>query len=745
MATNWINDLLGKTVITNAGGQLPDRKFLQFINGTVVDDPATGRTVVDLSSGGGGGAGWPTVLGIDPTSGANSPSIDAGQHLNFNEVDIRTTQFGSTVFESDAVAGELRATTGHRLTGSESGVGIGTSIETGASSRGVRADNPQLAVAFQPQRSPALSLRGSGWFTDTAAAYQVLWGFQVRPSGNTTSTALDVGGLTVRTALSGAGEFDVARFEANAGGASRWFAILSSVGAIAASSGRGLRVGDDFQATARNDVSGDTRWFEFNSGLFGADDVLMGYTAGGTGLFGIVADLNGTPVPRLLQTDFDFVLFASDGVNPIAQINDDAAVFTGPDGVNWSGIIDLDPSTNPIGEAVSIEATGTTIGVSTINETQATAGVQQFSRYIAWSNEQWDSDAAVSYPNTWGFQLRAPAHDHSVLPDPYGALVLRANHRDLTQLDVFEIRHELDPGDFAHTFIGPTDGDSNFVLTMHGRNAVSAATPGRNLEIYGGDGQTTGVGGSVILGSGASPGGTEGNVLAVKRHPTAEVISLADEVALGAVNLVAATAGTDQFSPMLAWSGSAWQSFIFAPRQTTWATQLRTFAFDETVLIDFGALAFRAQSAVTERDVLLMRAQETSGGTWVTLLYREADDQGIIGLRGTDAIAADTDAGGSVLQGGVAQGTGRGGRASVTGGPTTGAGEFGDATIDGHNVLMQSGAGVGVNGGMVGGVIVDTATTVPTANPAAGRAYIFLDPADDRMRYRDSSGVFRLW
>jgi hypothetical protein len=740
MATNWINDLLGKTVRTVAG-DLPDRKFLKFINGTVVDDPATGETVVDLASGGGGGATWAQVLANGFTSGANSPSIDGGQHLNFNEVDIRTTQFGGTVLESLATDDELRTVTGVRLTSSQAGVGIANDLESGSASLGLRADNPTPAAAFQTQRSPAITLKGSGWFTDIAQAFDLIWGWQVRPQGNTNTTALDLGSLTLRRHFTGGGGSDVVRY-GTVGALDKYFGILSAASSQLASTGRGLRVGEDFQATALKDAGGDVRWFDFNSGLIDVDDVLLGYEPGSA--WGVVSDLAGTPLPRLIIDDEIWVFAASTGTDPIAAGDDEVTLFSGPDGSDWIGVIAVDPAVNPNGENTGLENQAETAAFTAGTENDATAGVQQFSRYFVWNNAQWDTNAAASSPNDWGWQLRSPSHDHTALPDLWGALVLRANHRDFEQHDIMEIRHEIDVNGFRHTYLGPPDGETAHIFNVHGRHNTSG--DGMTLELFGGDGSGGGnAGGFILIGGGQAPGGgQEGTVAAIKRHPIAEsIVTNGDEAALALINFTPATGAGQQFSPQLGWSGSTWDTFTAAALSASWLSQVRLRENDSSLGIDYGAWVLSADIAGIGVDVLEINAIDL--GQHFTALRRQADDSGVVQYGGTDAVSAATDGGPGFVQGGVGQTTGRGGRGAVVGGPSTGAGDQGDAVVDGHNALIQSGAGIGTNGGMVRGIIVDAATTVPTSNPAAGRVYIYLDPADDRMRYRDPGGVFRLW
>ena len=105
-----------------------------------------------------------------------------------------------------------------------------------------------------------------------------------------------------------------------------------------------------------------------------------------------------------------------------------------------------------------------------------------------------------------------------------------------------------------------------------------------------------------------------------------------------------------------------------------------------------------------------------------------------------DAQSAATGGGAGVLQGGVATTTGLGGLALVSGGPSA-DGNQGDAQVEGYNVLLQSFATVFQS--MVGGFVIDEATTLPTGNPTSSPQQIFkfVDPADGLYKYRDSGGT----
>lgn len=681
-----------------------------------------------------GAAGWASTLSVSRFSGAFNPRIDTGQFLDFqSEVDVRR----QTVSYLSSDATQLIAPTGVRFTSVQANIGqTFNSIDTGVVSLGLRADNPTLATAILNQRSPAIVLRGSGWYSNTAAPFQVLWGFAVRPT-ITTDVIKELGGLTIRREEGGVSGQDVARFDIVSG--DPYFSLLGS-SSQGAQSGRGLRTWNDFQITTRDGANlNDVRIFEFNSALLGADDVVFSYRKGGSAGFGVIADIDGTPVNRFAIDDSILGYFSQDGTVPIAQFDDGDIIFSGVDSL-WAGVFAFDPPTGPLGETITLDFEGASVGLSAVTETDSTAILQQYSRYIGWAGAQWDTDAAASSFNEWGFQLRADSHDHTALPDPFGRLVLRANHRDITQFDIWQIRHETDINDIGHTYLEPTPGDGNFILEILGRTGVSAGTDGRELRAGGGAGLTSGDGGQFFVFGGESPSGTEGAVQAIKHHAIDQTIDQSNEVAFGVRNLAAATAGVQQYSPYLLWGASAFDTDLVLTRPTTWAAQLRVASFDSSVFEDFGRLVFRGSSGPVLQEDLLEFVAVRNSNVVSTLIRNAGDTQGSVAYRGMDAISAATDAGAGVLQGGVATTTGRGGLALVTGGPSP-SGNQGDAQVEGFNVLLQSFATVFQ--GMVGGFVIDEATTLPTGNPTSSPEQIFeyVDPADGLKKYLDSGGT----
>jgi hypothetical protein len=203
---------------------------------------------------------------------------------------------------------------------------------------------------------------------------------------------------------------------------------------------------------------------------------------------------------------------------------------------------------------------------------------------------------------------------------------------------------------------------------------------------------------------------------------------------------VPATAGVQQYSPYTAWTGSAWDTNAVAAVTTSWAAQLRTASFDGSALQDFGRLVFRGGSGATQEDLIEFAALKLASGVVHTVVRTSGDTQGTVTYRGMDALSAATDGGIGGVQGGVATTTGRGGLAICAGGQSP-SGNQGDARVDGFNVLLQSFASNFQS--MVGGFVIDEATTLPTGNPTSSPQQIFkfVDPADGLYKYRDSAGI----
>jgi hypothetical protein len=635
--TNWIDDLLGKR-IQNSGVEIPDRKILNFGTGLLaVDDPAGGRTTVTATGGGGGGGSWADALAIGRDSGTNDPRISDSRHLDFQtEIDIRRAAVPWVAADSE----QLIAVTGVRLTSVQNALGTATDIEAGAGSLGLRAINTTLATAGQLQYSPPLTFIGSGWFTDTVAPFQLLWGMRATPR-NTTTSANDWGSLEFRRAKVGDGFGQVAA-RLDIQGGDPFFAILDG-SAQAASVGRGLRGGANFELTLRNSFGGDDRIFEYAGSFGGADTSVFGFQSGGE--FHIVEDLLGTPLPRILVGGGDYEVYDGTGIEPIAAWSADAHEFGGVDGNVFEGFFVNDPSLNGVGEGVTM-AGKTGFGIQ--SNLPATAILDSFSRYMVWTAEIWDSNLSTNNPIAWGWQLRGDGHDHTATPDEWGRLALRAEHEG-SEIDVAQWRFQSPNVDSVrNTFLEVPPTESTHFFHVKGADGLAGNDPGNLLFLWGGAAQGTGAGAPVVLtGGAAATDAAEGQVWATKHHDIDEGTAIADHTSLLIANPVqAATAILNQYSSILAWAGSAWDTDTAAADPTTWGAQLRTRSFDGATLVDYGSLVFSVTSLQGSADLLWITGQASATGVPSTIfVHRQADDAATVFYTGTDAIATDTNGG----------------------------------------------------------------------------------------------------